>query len=89
MPYICEKCEDVCDVVSGDDGGYEEAWGARTWVPSAVTVSDCCGHDVEDVSEEEAEIVEQVNYIQRLVQSGKPTGKEFGILRDMLWEARQ
>ena len=89
MQYICEKCDEVCDIVSGDDGGFEEAYGARVWAPCPVTVSECCEEAVEEVTEEQAEIASQVNFIQELVNSYAPTGNAFSILRDMLHEARQ
>ena len=41
--YFCEECEQECELVEIDEGGYEEIWGARMWHPMWTNVSDCCG----------------------------------------------
>ena len=51
MSNICGKCEQICEPTEVDDGGYEEAWGAKVWVPAWSTVSDCCADDVYTLKE--------------------------------------
>jgi len=50
---VCENCGERCELIDVDDGGYEEVWGARIWVPAWTKVSDCCQAETEEVENEE------------------------------------
>lgn len=54
--YKCCACNKGCEVMERDDGGYEEVWGAKTWVSAWTDYSDCCGEEVEKIEEFEDEI---------------------------------
>jgi len=43
---LCESCKEGCDVVEADEGGVEEAWGRKVWVPCITEVSSCCNSEV-------------------------------------------
>ena len=43
--HICGKCEQLCEVVSIDAGGYEEWWGSKVWHEQLEDVSECCHDD--------------------------------------------
>ena len=52
MMYTCDACNQECDVVCIDEGGYEEVWGARMWHAQWVDVSDCCHDNFEEVDDD-------------------------------------
>lgn len=51
--FKCLACDQICDLVEKDEGGYVEFWGARVWHPQFTDVSDCClSEDYEEVDED-------------------------------------
>lgn len=58
--YCCEHCgkkffEEDADY--RDDGGYEEYWGAKVWMPYNVPICPSCGSD--DLTEADDEVDEE------------------------------
>ena len=51
--FKCESCDQECDVIEVDEGGYEEIWGAKTWHSMKVSASNCCLENFEEVEQEE------------------------------------
>jgi len=60
--YQCMKCDDLCHVEEIDAGGYEEFWGAQVWRQEWEVISECCGDEVEELTQEEAEALEEKMY---------------------------
>lgn len=56
--YQCLKCDKLCDVVSIDEGGYENFWGASVWHQAWSDVSECCQDEVDEVDEKTAMALE-------------------------------
>lgn len=53
--YRCLRCNQECDLVTEDHGGWEEFWGAPVWHTQLVDVSDCCNDEYEEVDDDENE----------------------------------
>ena len=51
MTHICGKCDQLCDVIDVDQGGYENFWGAKVWHEQMETVSECCHDDAYTLKE--------------------------------------
>lgn len=50
--WICERCEEVCDVTEASEVEDSEAWGAREVQTVHYLVSNCCGENVRRIGEE-------------------------------------
>ena len=49
---VCLQCNQECDLIETDHGGWEEFWGAKVWHYQYVSVTSCCGsEDYEEVEE--------------------------------------
>jgi hypothetical protein len=54
---VCLECNQPCELIEIDAGGYEEVWGAKVWHKQPIDVSSCC--QVEDWEE-----VEEIEYAE-------------------------
>lgn len=50
--YKCCACDQICELIEIDEGGYEEVWGAKVWVHMYTDVSGCCHEYYEEVEDE-------------------------------------
>ena len=50
--YVCNKCDCDCELISVDEGGYEEFWGAKVWREDFTSYSDCCNSEYEELEDD-------------------------------------
>jgi hypothetical protein len=79
--FLCVKCDELCDVIETDVGGYEEFWGAKVWRAEYDTVSECCGAEVEELTKAQADQIEAAQY-EKPALHAVDANKSENLLRD-------
>ena len=52
MNFICEKCDERCDVIEKHESEPYEFWGLRGFHHYSTLISHCCGDDVREIDED-------------------------------------
>jgi hypothetical protein len=43
--YRCAECGEPCELITEEQGGYEEVWGAKVFHSQPSDVTECCNSD--------------------------------------------